>query len=75
MYCNVCGIVYSTDRYFGRDWYCDCGGFILSAKEQGARLVIINHDPTPLDIYIDLVIHNRKIGDVLEETAEELMLK
>jgi len=29
------------------------------AKQTGAKLVIINKDPTPLDTYADLVFHNR----------------
>ncbi|MGG0936999.1 NAD-dependent deacylase [Brevibacillus centrosporus] len=45
------------------------------AKEHGAKLVIINHDPTPLDSIADVVINNRKIGDVLRDISEELSLK
>ncbi|WP_121604074.1 NAD-dependent protein deacylase [Virgibacillus sp. Bac332] len=41
--------------------------FPLIAKEGGARLVIINHEPTALDAYADMLIHNRQIGDVLTE--------
>ncbi len=40
-------------------------GFPVIAKQNGARLVIINRDPTGLDRYADLVIHD-DIGDVLE---------
>ncbi|HJN11546.1 MAG TPA: NAD-dependent deacylase [Pirellulaceae bacterium] len=36
------------------------------AKEQGARLVIINRDPTPLDDQADAVIH-ASIGETLEK--------
>lgn len=43
----------------------------LLAKERGAKLVIINHDPTPLDSYADLVINQRKIGEVLREVSQE----
>lgn len=32
-------------------------GFPLLARERGARLVIINRDPTPLDAAADLVLH------------------
>jgi NAD-dependent deacetylase len=39
-------------------------GFPLAAKENGAALVIINRDPTPLDHEADLVIHD-EIGAVL----------
>jgi NAD-dependent deacetylase len=37
----------------------------LVAKESGAKLVIINLDPTPLDSLADLVIQKRS-GDVLQ---------
>ncbi|GIP52932.1 NAD-dependent deacylase [Paenibacillus vini] len=46
--------------------------FPITAKENGAKLVIINQDPTPLDRIADLVINDRKIGDVLQEVANEL---
>lgn len=36
-------------------------------KESGAKLVIINEEQTDYDIYADLVIHKRKIGEVLKE--------
>jgi len=41
------------------------------AKNRGAKLVIINHDPTPADRYADLVI-NRSIGETLREADEEI---
>ncbi|MDQ0268202.1 NAD-dependent deacetylase [Cytobacillus purgationiresistens] len=41
--------------------------FPLIAKENGARLVIVNQEPTDFDLYADLVIHKRKIGEVLME--------
>lgn len=47
--------------------------FPLIAKQNGAKLVIINFDPTPLDHYADVVINERKIGDVLVEVNSELM--
>lgn len=28
LHCHSCGAVYSTERYFSDDLYCDCGGFI-----------------------------------------------
>jgi NAD-dependent deacetylase len=28
LHCNACGAVYSTDRYFSSDLFCNCGGFI-----------------------------------------------
>ena len=40
-------------------------GFPLIAKRQGARLVILNRDPTELDPAADLVIHD-KIGLVMQ---------
>jgi NAD-dependent deacetylase len=39
-------------------------GFPLLAKENGAKLVIVNREPTEQDIYADLVIHDG-IGRVL----------
>ncbi|MBO2945990.1 NAD-dependent protein deacylase [Paenibacillus sp. F411] len=39
------------------------------AKEHGARLVIVNHDPTPLDSLADAVIHDTNIGDFLEDIS------
>ncbi len=38
--------------------------FPVLAKEHGARLVIINREPTPLDLIADLVI-NAEIGPTL----------
>jgi NAD-dependent deacetylase len=49
--------------------------FPIIAKENGAKLVIINQDPTPLDRIADIVINDRKIGNVLQEIANELSLK
>jgi NAD-dependent deacetylase len=40
-------------------------GFPMMAKQNGARLVIINRDPTEMDRYADLVIH-AKIGATFE---------
>ncbi|MFS0725732.1 NAD-dependent deacylase [Paenibacillus sp. 1P07SE] len=42
------------------------------AKEHDAHLVIVNQEPTPLDRLADHVIHGRKIGEVLQEAADEL---
>ncbi|QRG69497.1 NAD-dependent deacylase [Brevibacillus choshinensis] len=44
--------------------------FPQRAKEQGAKLVIINRDPTPLDRYADLVISDKPIGAVLRQTEK-----
>ncbi|MHA6250525.1 NAD-dependent protein deacylase [Oceanobacillus sp. CAU 1775] len=41
--------------------------FPMLAKENGAKLVIVNQEPTPLDMYADLVIQDKKIGEVLKE--------
>lgn len=41
------------------------------AKQRGAKLVIINHDPTPSDKFADLIIR-RSIGEVLHGTDTQL---
>ena len=41
--------------------------FPLIAKESGARVVIVNQEPTQLDHYADEVVNGRNIGEVLEE--------
>ena len=46
--------------------------FPLIAKENGAKLVIINQDLTSFDHFADLVINNRKIGEVLQELDQLL---
>ncbi len=46
--------------------------FPLMAKSHGAKLVIVNMEPTDFDDYADLVINDRKIGDVLTEVDEQL---
>jgi NAD-dependent deacetylase len=43
-------------------------GFPILAKRAGARLVIINREPTDLDSLADLV-HNAEIGATLGEVA------
>lgn len=40
------------------------------AKENGAKLAIINMESTPLDDISDIVINNKKIGEVLKELNE-----
>jgi NAD-dependent deacetylase len=42
------------------------------AKQNGAKLVIINWEPTELDHLADAVIHQRKIGEVLKEIDQQL---
>ncbi|WP_153721928.1 NAD-dependent deacylase [Sporosarcina cascadiensis] len=46
--------------------------FPMLAKENGAKLVIINMEPTSMDYLADLVINERKIGEVLREADREL---
>ena len=43
-------------------------GFPIVAKRSGARLVILNRDPTELDAAADLVL-NREIGPVLGDVV------
>ncbi|MEX0942470.1 MAG: Sir2 family NAD-dependent protein deacetylase [Pseudomonadales bacterium] len=44
-------------------------GFPRLAKQNGARLVIINNDPTDLDIHCDLVLH-RPIGVTISSAVD-----
>jgi NAD-dependent deacetylase len=46
-------------------------GFPLMAKRNGARLVIVNREQTPLDPYADLVI-NAEIGPTLRQLVDAL---
>ncbi|PIC65186.1 NAD-dependent protein deacylase [Sporosarcina sp. P13] len=46
--------------------------FPIMAKQAGAKLVIINMEPTEMDHLADLVIHDRKIGEVLKEADDTL---
>lgn len=43
-------------------------GFPIMAKRHGARLVIVNREPTELDPYADLVLHD-EIGPVMTAAA------
>jgi NAD-dependent protein deacetylase/lipoamidase len=43
-------------------------GFPLLAKRNGARLAIVNREPTELDTYADLVLHD-EIGPALSEAV------
>jgi NAD-dependent deacetylase len=50
----------------------------LVAKRNGAKLVIINRDPTPYDNMADIVIHGQAgptMADILEKVREELKIK
>ena len=46
-------------------------GFPILAKNNGARLVIVNRDPTDQDDYADLVL-NRQIGPTMREAVNAL---
>lgn len=41
--------------------------FPLQAKENHAKLVIVNREPTPFDMYADYLIQNRNIKGVLKD--------
>lgn len=43
----------------------------LVAKRNGAKVVIVNWEPTEFDDIADIVIHERKIGDVLRDIERE----
>lgn len=46
--------------------------FPLIGIENGAKLVIVNHDPTPYDHYAHIVIQDLSIKDTLEQVQEQL---
>jgi len=46
--------------------------FPLVAKESGAKLVIVNREPTDYDMYADLVIQDKSIKEVLVEVHRQL---
>jgi NAD-dependent deacetylase len=46
-------------------------GFPALAKRHGAKLVIVNREPTPLDVAADLTLH-RDIGPTLMSATETL---
>lgn len=46
--------------------------FPIQAKENGAKLVIVNREPTELDLYADHLIHNRNIKEILIECDHHL---
>lgn len=48
--------------------------FPVQAKERGAKLVIVNHDPTPLDKYADMIVRC-SIGEVLRWTDQQMMVE
>ncbi len=47
-------------------------GFPVIAKQNGAQLVILNRDPTPLDEYADLVL-SEEIGDCPSQACNTLL--
>lgn len=49
--------------------------FPLIAKENGAKLVIVNYDPTEFDMFADQVIHKKKIGELLKGLDEAITVK
>ncbi|OZM56361.1 hypothetical protein CIB95_13030 [Lottiidibacillus patelloidae] len=49
--------------------------FPVDAKENGAKLVIVNNDPTDLDDVADLVINDYGIGEVLARVKRLLEVK
>ncbi|HLR70742.1 MAG TPA: NAD-dependent protein deacylase [Pseudogracilibacillus sp.] len=46
--------------------------FPLLAKENGAKLVIINREPTAYDMYADLVIQDKSIKEILTLTNQQI---
>lgn len=46
--------------------------FPIEAKQNGAKLVIVNMEPTDYDHFADLVINDRKIGDLLQEVDQKI---
>lgn len=46
--------------------------FPMQAKENGAKLIIINREPTPFDMVADHVIHDRDIKEVLMEANKAI---
>jgi NAD-dependent deacetylase len=49
--------------------------FPLIAKENGAKLLIVNMDPTHFDELADVVINDKRIGEVLSEIDRHLVKK
>lgn len=46
----------------------------LIAKRNGAKLAIINMEPTIMDNYFDIVINNQSIGEYLEQNLKDLLI-
>ena len=49
--------------------------FPVLAKRNGAKLVIVNMEPTELDGLADYTIQNKKIGDILNHVNEHILPK
>lgn len=46
--------------------------FPMLAKEQGAKLIIVNREDTPMDMYADYIVQDRSIRGFLVEVDQEL---
>lgn len=46
--------------------------FPMIAYESGAKLIIVNNDPTPFDSYADLIIQDKGIKQVLTEANKQI---
>ncbi|MBP1154004.1 MULTISPECIES: NAD-dependent protein deacylase [unclassified Paenibacillus] len=46
----------------------------LHAKERGAKLVVVNFEPTELDLHADLLIQEKMIGELLSEWSTPMDL-
>ena len=63
--CDMCLVAGSSLAVY------PAAGFPLEAKRNGAKLVILNREPTPQDPYADLVIHG-EIGPILSSAVKGL---
>jgi len=48
--------------------------FPLQAVDSGAKLIIVNNDPTPFDSEADLVIQDRSIKEVLTTVKQAIIV-
>lgn len=46
--------------------------FPMIAKEHGTKLVIVNHEPTPMDHYADYIVRDKSIREFLVEVDQRL---
>lgn len=63
---ELCIVLGSSLQVSPANWYPQI------AKEKGAKLVIINMEPTELDHLADLLVNGEKIGDYLTEVNQQL---